>query len=204
LDSTSIITNISYGATNISYATYDANAVELLRLTRPPTLVQANGVTLPAVLVAGTEGWRWQPLPQGGILQIQHAQAKNINLTLPPWPGNLKFKTKKPILLEDSRGTETSTSNIHSSRQKLPVAAKDWTITATAGVNGSITPQGLVSATEGATLNFTITPSPGYRIANVLVDGVTQGPLPTYKFDTITQNHAIVASFTTTNSPLPK
>ena len=51
-----------------------------------------------------------------------------------------------------------------------PVAQK-YTITATAGEGGSITPAGAVSVKEGASQTFAIAAQEGYAIADVLVDG---------------------------------
>jgi hypothetical protein len=74
-------------------------------------------------------------------------------------------------------------------------ALKSYTITATAGTGGSITPSGSVSVNHGASQTFTITPNTGYTLSNVLVDGVSVGSLSTYTFTTVTANHTISASF---------
>ena len=71
------------------------------------------------------------------------------------------------------------------------------TITATAGTNGTISPSGAVLVAPNASQTFTITPSAGYSIAAVLVDGVPQGPVPTtYTFILVNIDHTISASFT--------
>ena len=80
-----------------------------------------------------------------------------------------------------------------------PVAQK-YTITATAGEGGSITPAGDVSVKEGASQTFTITASEGYAIADVLVDGQSVGAVDSYTFENVTANHTIAALFTKTAS----
>ena len=80
-----------------------------------------------------------------------------------------------------------------------PVAQK-YTITATAGEGGSITPAGEVSVKEGASQTFTITASEGYAIADVLVDGQSVGAVDSYTFENVTANHTIAAVFTKTAS----
>ena len=80
-----------------------------------------------------------------------------------------------------------------------PVAQK-YTITATAGEGGSITPAGEVSVKEGASQTFTITASEGYAIADVLVDGQSVGAVDSYTFENVTANHTIAALFTRTAS----
>jgi hypothetical protein len=71
-----------------------------------------------------------------------------------------------------------------------------YTITASAGSNGSISPTGAVSVASGASRAFTITPATGYRVASVLVDGASVGAVTSYTFSNVTANHTISASFT--------
>ena len=77
---------------------------------------------------------------------------------------------------------------------------KSSTITATAGANGSISPQGTVSVSYGGSQNFTITPNSGYRIADVKVDGVSVGAVTSFQFGTVISNHTIEATFSALNS----
>ncbi len=80
-----------------------------------------------------------------------------------------------------------------------PVAQK-YTITATAGEGGSITPAGEVSVKEGASQTFAIAAQEGYAIADVLVDGQSVGAVDSYTFENVTANHTIAAVFTRTAS----
>ena len=80
-----------------------------------------------------------------------------------------------------------------------PVAQK-YTITATAGEGGSITPAGAVSVKEGASQTFAIAAQEGYAIADVLVDGQSVGAVDSYTFENVTANHTIAAVFTKTAS----
>ena len=70
-----------------------------------------------------------------------------------------------------------------------------FTITASAGPNGSISPAGTVTVNYGANQSFTITPNNGYHVAELLVDGVSVGALTSYTFSNVTANHTIAASF---------
>ena len=79
-------------------------------------------------------------------------------------------------------------------------AAQKYTIAATAGEGGSITPNGDVSVKEGASQTFAITADNGYEIADVLVDGNSVGAVETYTFDEVKANHTISASFSKTTS----
>jgi uncharacterized delta-60 repeat protein len=75
-----------------------------------------------------------------------------------------------------------------------------YTITATAGANGTISSPGVNTVNPGSSMNFTITPNAGYHIADVLVDSVSSGPTATYGFTNVTANHTIAASFSA-NAP---
>ena len=79
-------------------------------------------------------------------------------------------------------------------------AAQKYTIAATAGEGGSITPNGDVSVKEGASQTFAITADNGYEIADVLVDGNSVGAVETYTFSDVKANHTISASFSKTTS----
>ena len=57
----------------------------------------------------------------------------------------------------------------------LSISVAQYTITASAGANGSITPSGNVTVNYGASKSFTITPNAGYAVASVLVDGGSVG-----------------------------
>jgi DMSO/TMAO reductase YedYZ molybdopterin-dependent catalytic subunit len=68
-------------------------------------------------------------------------------------------------------------------------------ITASAGVNGSISPSGDIEVAYGADQSFTITPAVGYHAADVVIDGSSIGPITRYKFSNVTTNHTISATF---------
>jgi hypothetical protein len=70
-----------------------------------------------------------------------------------------------------------------------------FTITATAGANGSISPAGAVNVVGGANQSFTITPNANYRVADVKVDAVSVGAVSTYAFNAVNANHTIAATF---------
>ena len=72
---------------------------------------------------------------------------------------------------------------------------QEFTITASAGLHGSISPAGAVSVMEGADQDFHISPHAGYKIADVIVDGQSVGPLATYTFRYVASDHTISASF---------
>ena len=70
-----------------------------------------------------------------------------------------------------------------------------YTIKATAGVNGSISPTGNVSVREGRDQTFTITPNKGYAVAKVLIDSKNVGAVKSYTFENVKKNHTIEVVF---------
>jgi alpha-tubulin suppressor-like RCC1 family protein len=74
-------------------------------------------------------------------------------------------------------------------------ANPSYTITASAGANGTLSPSGSVSVLGGTNKTFIITPEAGCRVVDVTIDGTSAGPLTTYTFANITQNHSISATF---------
>ena len=70
-----------------------------------------------------------------------------------------------------------------------------YTIKATAGVNGSISPSGNVSVREGRDQTFTITPDKGYAVAKVLIDSKNVGAVKSYTFENVRKNHTIEVVF---------
>ena len=69
-----------------------------------------------------------------------------------------------------------------------------FTLTATAGSGGTISPASAQVSTGGSK-TFTITPNAGYNVANVLVDGVSKGAINSYTFSNVTASHTISATF---------
>jgi len=75
------------------------------------------------------------------------------------------------------------------------------TITATAGTHGSISPSGAALVPCGGSQGYTITPDVDYIVGDVLVDGVSVGPVTSYTFTNVTTAHTIAASFVIENNP---
>jgi len=72
---------------------------------------------------------------------------------------------------------------------------KTYTINASAGTGGSISPSGQTTVNCGGSKTYTITPSAGYVIDSVIVDGINVGAVSSYTFSNVTKNHTIVANF---------
>ncbi len=79
-----------------------------------------------------------------------------------------------------------------------------YTISTYAGAGGNISPSGDVILNYGSNQTFNITPNNGYKISDVVVDGVSQGAITTYPFTNVTANRMISANFNIIiNIPFP-
>lgn len=100
--------------------------------------------------------------------------------------------------------TKGSGTTLPSDHVELVISAyvdpgvRTYTITASAGTGGTISPSGDVGVSAGDSKTFTISANSYYAIDKVLVDGVSQGKISTYTFSNVTENHTIAASFTYT------
>jgi hypothetical protein len=99
-------------------------------------------------------------------------------------------------------GVEVSTENPYSftvERERDLVAVFSqglfYTITATAGVNGTISPDGSVFVEPGEDKTFTMIPNSGCQVSKVLVDGIDCGPIPSYTFRSVNEDHTIHVEF---------
>lgn len=70
-----------------------------------------------------------------------------------------------------------------------------FAVTATAGANGKITPDGTVLLNQGGSQTFTITPDSGYVIDTLTVDGSVVAATTSYTFSGIALNHTISVTF---------
>ncbi len=76
-------------------------------------------------------------------------------------------------------------------------AALPYTISASAGSGGTISPSGDTTVSYGASQSYVITPDAGYHVADVIVDGASMGPVTTYTFGQVIADHFIQATFAT-------
>lgn len=78
-----------------------------------------------------------------------------------------------------------------------------YTIQASAGIGGSISPSGAVRVRHGDDMTFTIRPKPCYRISEILVDGAATASVDSssnkiqasFTFANVTSNHTISVTF---------
>ena len=82
----------------------------------------------------------------------------------------------------------------YSSKSDIAINFYDYTITASAGAGGSISPSGITPINNGASQLFAISANAGYHILDVVVDSKSVGAVASYNF-TAVANHTISATF---------
>jgi len=73
--------------------------------------------------------------------------------------------------------------------------ASTFTITGTAGANGTMSVLGATSVSAGSNLTVIMTPNTYYTVSSVLVDGVSVGAVPAYTFTNVSGPHTISVTF---------
>ena len=74
-------------------------------------------------------------------------------------------------------------------------AAFAYTITASSNVGGSISPDRETVVPENGSKSYRISANIGYGIKDVLIDGVSQGPITSYTFTNVNSDHTIEVIF---------
>jgi len=76
-----------------------------------------------------------------------------------------------------------------------------YTINASSGSNGSITPSGITTLNSTATQRYTFTANSGYMLDSVIVDGNKVDSVSGYTFSSLTSNHTIRVTYKALNIP---
>ena len=154
----------------------------------------ANSYTI--IASAGANG----SISPDGVTTVDAGTSRTFTLT--PESG---YEIIQLLVDGESVGTPSSYtfSNIISSHTISAAfgLSGNYTIFATAGNYGSISPEGAVSVAPGGDQTFTITADPGYEVDDVLVDGGPIGAVTSYEFAGISANHTINAQFVSTGPP---
>lgn len=179
------------------------------------TVLTGTDVTAPVVTVTsptGGESWpvgsarniTWSATDNIGVANVDIAYSTNggasfpnaIALAIPntgsyAWtvPGTPSTTTRVRVRARDADG------NIAADSSHANFTISGWTVTASAGPNGVISPAGTIGVPDGATPSFTITPNTGYAVQSVLVNDGSVGAVTSYAFPAIHANQTIAATF---------
>lgn len=191
VDTVSIATSTSYTFTNVQ-ATHTISATFAL-LTTPP-------VTHTITSSAGSNG---SISPLGATVVTE---GDNQGYTITP---NNGFTID--TLVVDSVSIATSTSytfnnvitdhTISATFALIPPPPGSFTIVATSGTGGTVSPSGSTVVTQGDSQAYTITPSSGYDIATLVIDSISIATTTSYTFTNVQANHTIEATFISQTQP---
>jgi hypothetical protein len=86
LHSSSVVSSIQYDPSFVQYVTFDSNSTELIRAPSKPTLITANGATIPELpwplSNSGSSGWAWKSLFRGGVVSIHKSGSKSAEIAI--------------------------------------------------------------------------------------------------------------------------
>jgi hypothetical protein len=158
----------------------------------PDTQLEAEGGV-------GSYSWDLVPgygnLPPGleltsnGVIRVINGSPDGKIDYDPPYDENNEKIYSFAVQATDSEG-QTVYRNL-----SIKVALKLHTITATAGMGGTIEPSGEVHVVHGSAQSFLINPDDCYEIEDVLVDGLSQGNITEYEFTNVQDDHTIDVTF---------
>jgi YVTN family beta-propeller protein len=177
-----VVDGVSQGALLTSYTFYDVQAGHTISVTFTPDIY----IITAAADVNGS-------ITPSGVSTVNKGDSLTLSIT--PSAG---YQVQSVIVDGANKGAATSYAfdNV-TANHTINAYFKQitYTITASAGSGGNISPPGTSTVNQGAGKSFTITPAAGYHVADVLVDGSSVGALTTYTFVNITANHTIAATF---------
>ncbi len=152
--------------------------------------VEFQAVTIYTITSSAEEGGSISP---SGTVQVSESWSQKY--TMLPSPG---YVVDSVIVDGNDVGDMTSyTFTNVTSNHTISVTFKDapYIIIASASEGGAISPSGKVEVWAGLSQKFTITPSAGYEISDVIIDGVSYGSITSYTFSSLSTNHTISAVF---------
>ena len=165
LDSTTTTVIVKNPTNGLIYKIYYENGKEI------------DGITDAQVRTGAGEDLTFTGLTPNTWYTVKaYEQDANGTLTQQDFAGDGKIQTKP-----QSSGGHHSSSTV----------SKNFTITATAGNGGSISPSGKTTVAEGGSKSFTITVNDGYEIA----DGASIGTKTSYTFEKVSASHTIEVKF---------
>jgi hypothetical protein len=135
-----------------------------------------------------------------GAVTVAQGSSKTFSIT-----ANSGFTVSSVTVDGANQGAITSYtfSNVqanHTIAAAFSAVTTNFTITASAGSGGSISPSGAVTVAQGASQSFSITANSGFTVSSVTVDGANQGAITSYTFSNVQANHTIAAAFSATST----
>jgi photosystem II stability/assembly factor-like uncharacterized protein len=149
------------------------NGADPISLTRGDVYVEQGATALDEI-----DGER--PVTISGIVVPSVVGAYPVTYTATDTRGNISTKTR--------------TVNV--------ILSETYNITATSGLNGTITPSGITAVPTNGEQIYTITPDEGFKVETLTVDGVSLAPAQIHTFTNVIASHTIEATFIDIAGPI--
>ncbi|HED07782.1 MAG TPA: hypothetical protein ENI57_06690, partial [Ignavibacteria bacterium] len=195
--------NVTFTQDNVtkSLTTFTNNGVNYVRANVIPSggnVTIQNSATLFTITSSAGSNGSITPL---GVTSVNSGGSQAYTIT--PSSGykieSITVDGNPETVTTNSGQTYTFTNVVVNHTISATFSVIQFTITSSAGSNGSITPLGVTSVNSGGSQAYTITPNTGYKIDSIKVDGtpvtVTTNSGQTYTFTNVTANHTITATF---------
>ncbi|MEI6972187.1 MAG: hypothetical protein WCL44_11820, partial [bacterium] len=191
----SITTNFGYSISNLvvdSLVKAATNSWTFTAVTNDHT-IQAWFQPIPGLVITASAGPGGMITPSGEV-PVAYGGDQTFNIAT-----NLGFAVSNVVVDSLARGATNSWTFVNVTNNGHVIEAwfqpVMYSITATAGFGGVISPSGTVSAAWGSDRAFAISNATGFTISNVLVDGEWKGATNGWTFANVTSNHSIEAWF---------
>ena len=151
--------------------------------------ITVNPVTYTINATAGANG----AIDPAGITTVISGANQTYNIT-----PNTGYHVADVLVDDSSVGNVTTyqfTNVVANHTISATFAINTYTITASNGANGNVTPAGVTTVNYGGNQPYNITPITGYHVVDVLVDSSSVGNVTTYQFTNVTASHTISATF---------
>ncbi|HVQ43946.1 MAG TPA: Ig-like domain-containing protein [Candidatus Saccharimonadia bacterium] len=87
LQTSSVVTNVTYGPSQLSYSAFEAAGTEVIKVASAPTGVAINGVSLAQRSDLAAEGWTYDAAQS--VVRVRRDTGKNVTIALNGTPTNL-------------------------------------------------------------------------------------------------------------------
>ncbi|RED63039.1 S-layer homology domain-containing protein [Cohnella lupini] len=193
-----------FGTANVTVTEEPVQPIVLQSIVQPSNIAElANGTPktaeafgLPTSVTLATYGGSTTTMPAAVHWNVASSSYNPSSASAQTFPVNGTVTLPSGVTNPDNVPLTVSVSvSVKAQVRSETPPPTYYTITASAGENGSISPSGTVSVINGGSQSFTIKANDGYQIAGVTADGQNIGKVSTYSFSNVTASHSISATF---------
>ncbi len=189
--------NMNFGGTPLAGITNDFDG-ETRNTVRPYMGADENLAfpLVPSSTIVATASTGGTITPSGSVVVFEGA---NQQFLIAPQTGYHFDSLKVDGVRVDSTTSYTFYNVLVNHTIAAYFSINTYSIVATAGANGTITPSGTVYAQFGENKTFTIAANTNYHTDSVVVDGTNIGVVTEYTFSSVSSNHTIASFFSANN-----